>query len=391
MEQEDPKSSDSNLKVNLPEPATSVASTVSIVLDSQPSCCEFAKYKDLLVVGTYNLIEGREGKDQPLVNNVETPPQERTGSVLVFHITEQTAKLLQTKLLSHAVLDLHFSPSDPSIIAVATSVGTVCFFSIDFDNDGFLTPVKTIRVYEPSIMVLSLAYQSSNGSPQIAVSGSDGSIAVFPDTQKKDEVIDSIPAHSFEAWTVALSRHLPRKLAGRSSNASSVALLYSGGDDSALIRHELGTTVSQKNDSRSHYAGVTAIVILPVIDEDKDEEILATGSYDESIRIMTAPGGVLAEKSLGGGIFRISRPFVEDVAQDGGDLRYVVLASCMHAGAKVVQIQRTAGKWSIETIAQFTEHESMNYAGDARASGEGHLFVSTSFYDRKLCVWTLLH
>lgn len=390
MEEENPESSDTKVKINSPESATSVASTVSIILDSQPSCCEFAKYHDLLVVGTYNLIEDQRGKEKPTAEDVQTTPQDRTGSILVFHITEQRAKLLQTKLLSHAVLDLHFSPTDPSLIAVATSVGTVCFFSIDFD-DGVLNPVKTISVYEPSIMILSLAYQSFNGSSQIAVSGSDGSIAVFPDKHKENKVIDSVTAHSFEAWTVALSRQLSRKLAGRSSDASSVTLLYSGGDDSALIRHELGTTVSQKSDRRSHYAGVTAIVVLPVIDEDKDEEILVTGSYDESIRVMIAPGGVLAEKSLGGGIFRISRPFVEDIAQDGGDLRYVVLASCMHAGAKVVQIQRTAGEWSIEVIAQFSEHESMNYAGDVRASGAGHLFVSTSFYDRKLCVWTLPH
>ncbi len=369
----------------------SVASTVSIILDSQPSCCEFAKSHNLLVVGTYNLITGQEAESQPTKEDVETPAQERTGSLLVFEITKQTATLLQTKVLPYALLDLHFSPTDSSIFAVATSAGTVSLFSIDYEHDGALMNFRTITVWDPSVLVLSLAYRDSNGTSQIAVSSSSGSIAVFSDTHIEHELIEPISAHSQEAWTVAWSRQRVQC----DNDIGNELPLYSGGDDSVLLKHDTRIHDSQSRDYKTHAAGVTAIVVLPILHED--QEVLITGSYDEYIRVLLPPSygrrkaTVLAEARLGGGVWRISRPYIDNFAQDREDVKFNVLASCMHAGARVVQIQRAAGTWSIKVIAKFTEHESMNYASDVRASEEGHIFASTSFYDRKLCVWSLPH
>lgn len=65
----------------------------------------------------------------------------------------------------------------------------------------------------------------------------------------------------------------------------------------------------------------------------------------------------------------------------------------MHAGAKILEVRREeGGEWLINISAKFEEHESMNYASDGRprqGSGEleGFTVVSTSFYDKKLCVW----
>lgn len=65
----------------------------------------------------------------------------------------------------------------------------------------------------------------------------------------------------------------------------------------------------------------------------------------------------------------------------------------MHAGAKILEIRRAeGGKWLIKIIAKFVEHESMNYASDGRCiyvggKVDGFVAVSTSFYDKKLCVW----
>jgi diphthamide biosynthesis protein 7 len=371
------------------EPEPNVSSTVSIILDSQPSCCEFAKSHNLLVVGTYNLITGQDAGSQRTETHVETPVQERTGSLLVFRITKQTATLLQTKVLSYAVLDLHFSPTDPSIFAVATSVGTVSFFSIDYEHDGALMNIRTMTVWDPSVLVLSLAYQTLNGTSKIAVSGSSGSIAVISDKHTEPRVIDPVPAHSQEAWTVAWSRQ------GLScdSDLETEPSLYSGGDDSVLLKHDTRVQHSLIRDQKTHTAGVTAIVVLPMLHEG--QEVLITGSYDEYIRVLLPPSHgrskatILAEARLGGGVWRISRPYNDNFAQDEDDTKFNVLASCMHAGAKVVQIRRIVGTWSIEVMAKFTEHESMNYASDVRANEEGHLFASTSFYDRKLCVWSL--
>jgi len=65
----------------------------------------------------------------------------------------------------------------------------------------------------------------------------------------------------------------------------------------------------------------------------------------------------------------------------------------MHAGARIVRIQADddKGDWSIEVLAKFEEHKSMNYGSDAQPEASGYsgprTIVSTSFYDKLLCLW----
>lgn len=71
--------------------------------------------------------------------------------------------------------------------------------------------------------------------------------------------------------------------------------------------------------------------------------------------------------------------------------RYTILASCMHAGARIVEICRDeSGEWSITVLAKFEEHKSMNYGSDVQPHGKNgsvKAIVSTSFYDKLLCLW----
>lgn len=65
----------------------------------------------------------------------------------------------------------------------------------------------------------------------------------------------------------------------------------------------------------------------------------------------------------------------------------------MHAGSRVLRLQNGEddGTWHFDIIAQFTEHQSMNYGCDVQPSqgeeGRMRTVVSTSFYDKLLCVW----
>lgn len=80
----------------------------------------------------------------------------------------------------------------------------------------------------------------------------------------------------------------------------------------------------------------------------------------------------------------------------------------MHAGSRIVRLDRRrssdsegSDEWDFEVLARFEEHESMNYGSDVRplvGNGEGGVgdgvarkgertVVSTSFYDRLMCVW----
>ena len=65
----------------------------------------------------------------------------------------------------------------------------------------------------------------------------------------------------------------------------------------------------------------------------------------------------------------------------------------MHAGARIVEITHTTDDdWSIGVFARLEEHDSMNYASDfvmakdVASSIMKTTIVSTSFYDRRLCV-----
>lgn len=61
----------------------------------------------------------------------------------------------------------------------------------------------------------------------------------------------------------------------------------------------------------------------------------------------------------------------------------------MHAGSRILRLLRDEnGSWSFHVLARFEEHKSMNYGTDVRPSKDSlKTFVSTSFYDKLMCLW----
>lgn len=198
-----------------------------------------------------------------------------------------------------------------------------------------------------------------------------------------------LASHDLEAWTLAFT--------------SDGFGAYSGGDDSALkyicvaenqAYHQAFTVEPQYSisarmswtDKKIHGAGVTAILPLTVSPE---KDLVLTGSYDDHIRLLETHAvgrrTVVAELNLGGGVWRLKR------LDDGSSSGILLLASCMHAGARILRLrQDTDQAWGFEVVAKFEEHKSMNYGSDCQPSldAEGQrVFISTSFYDRLLCLW----
>ena len=73
---------------------------------------------------------------------------------------------------------------------------------------------------------------------------------------------------------------------------------------------------------------------------------------------------------------------------------YTLLASCMHAGSRIVRLEShgSSGEWAFSVLAKFEEHKSMNYGSDVQPvqraqEGGQRTIVSTSFYDKLMCVW----
>lgn len=217
---------------------------------------------------------------------------------LFFSIT------ISTTPTPYAILDLHFSPHDPSLLAVAGSTGCLQFFRLSSitSSTPSLEPLFTYQFFDPSVLALSLAWHPTDAN-KLGVTASDGGVYVVDTTVSIEEALgtgERVLEHELEAWTLSFSHD------GTS--------IYSGGDDASLrfstlaaseeSEEEDAFTPTQWQDRRSHQAGVTAI--LPLASE---ENILITGSYDDNIRVLHVPivgrKQILAEENLEGGVWRL--------------------------------------------------------------------------------------
>ncbi|PSR92326.1 hypothetical protein BD289DRAFT_451807 [Coniella lustricola] len=428
-------------------------------------------------------------------------PQSRNGSVIVFRLEDGKVHLLQTIAQPSAVFDLHFQPQQDTsdVFATVSSTGSISFFRlsppshvVDSTEEGrknVATTISTLRIPDMDEDVLFTYFTwhpTIRGLMSITTASGNILLVQVNDEYQGVRVLNScVLQHSLEAWVVAFS---PPSAAAASSSSSPMReqepyTLFSGGDDSALKYltlnlpsphpQEENTDDDDDDDDaeqeltppfpavtlKDHTAGVTAILPLSLLIPSTSTgpspnstpvalpHLLLTGSYDDTIRLFLIhplhitygmrKASLLAEKNLGGGVWRLSvvgTPSVTtttkvttaqaDAAAETIILNWqvIILASCMHAGTRILRIRgsfeysegeatnETTSTAEIEVLARFEEHKSMNYGSDwsrvesnlylsgtARRDNEkadDHsnrenevVCVSTSFYDRLLCVW----
>lgn len=252
----------------------------------------------------------------------------------------------------------------------------------------------------------------------IAVTTSQGNahiIRLGSDCKAFQSAGEPIISHSLEAWCVAIYPSVSTSH-GQELNNSPPFTLFTGGDDSALkyLTCEIrGGADDDDNDPlevatlfapvtvRGHEAGVTAILPLPLRAGEQGLDLVVTGSYDDHVRVYSIvplhqAGGLrkarlLAEANLGGGVWRLRLIGIQE-GDSGETWRAWFLASCMHAGARIVELRGSGNEaCELEVLGRFEEHKSMNYASDFRP-GDSHgelVCVSTSFYDKLLCLWQI--
>ena len=434
------------------EPSSYTSRTLAEPIAAVAVCPEYPEY---MVVGTYSLLKPDEEGPKPT--------QIRTGSVIVLPL-DATFKpafpgaqppLLAETCLNAAVLDIRFRPSDGSLFGVATSDARMTFFKIVKNANVLarrvemqLTCLGSVTVAEetetgeiPLITAFTwLSHRSAsvetehNASIYIATSEGnarflevDFHIADFQtgptSTVLATPVWTSTPplSHTQEAWTVAAIIDPPAPL---DEPADRIIQLYTftGGDDSALIassiRYRLNTIpppvpgrlksepVHLYTDRKSHTAGVTALLPLASNSLSTTILLLLTGSYDEHVRLFTHPTHkTLLSHNLGGGVWQLQLMHEShhlSPKNNNTTYRTLILASCMHAGARVLRLTYNNNNVdhpataTLDVLAKFTHgHESMVYACAFRreldvetgASNGRYTIVSTSFYDKKVCVW----
>jgi len=287
------------------------------------------------------------------------------------------------------------------MFGVATSTGSIGLYLLTRSPEDDIKIVynKTVQYFAEDIIITAFQWHPVDDS--IGMTLTTGEVCLMP--FKSIDVPDmassgSVVTHDLEAWTLAFS--------------SAGVGVYSGGDDSALKYTDLAenpqhfvkdTHVAEYgdmkrapwSDRKTHGAGVTAI--LPLYSTDDGSTIL-TGSYDDHIRLIHAPTAgrrtVLAELNLGGGVWRLkllNRPWKSRPTENHTSNEVLLLASCMYAGARILSLKKnTDGEWKFEVLARFEEHKSMNYGSDCQPilnKKDQRTFITTSFYDRLLCLW----
>ncbi len=306
-------------------------------------------------------------------------------------------------------------------LGVISSTGTISVYVFQTETH-LLTHIGTHQVFSTDLLVLSFSWCPPLSSIEslLVATLSNGAVhlARFSSDFKSLELLNNkapVNAHAFEAWTCALS--FPR-------SPSNSIRIFTGGDDAHLRLATLDVYPNIESDQeipivleiiqskfKDHEAGVTAVLPLPP--SDLIQEIVLAGSYDDCIRIYTIPFPhphgpktsckLLASRNLGGGVWRL-KLLSAPTYSEGVKLR--VLASCMHAGARILEITMTEdedeGEWRIDILGEVTVHESMCYGCDVQplpTDGVGvdliedmewekvRTCVSTSFYDSLVCVW----
>ncbi|KAK4099941.1 hypothetical protein N658DRAFT_452307 [Parathielavia hyrcaniae] len=408
---------------------TLIRSLRSQILNLPPSCVEFCPaFPSYFLVGTYSLQPESTGAsdiaDMSADANSDTEgdgrparakqPQSRNGSIIAFRLADGNLTHVQTMPQPSALLDLRFNPHEGSrnICAVVSSTATLALFRLSPDKEQPLTHIHTMDItamsrgqIEPEageeILFLSFGWHPSRAD-MMAITTSTGHVyLVHLPMLNGDWELSSIPVttHTLETWCVALSPSLA--VAGQpdeSRETGGVACkVYSGGDDSMLRSRTFTWNEGVVTDalpslaSRGHDAGVTAI--LPLLTQESGHELIVTGSYDEHIRLFSVPPfgkpKQLAESRLGGGVWRLKLIDLDTIPSQDYVWRARILASCMHAGARIVELLETVGgAHQFAVLGRFEEHKSMNYGSDFHPGrGDRLTAVSTSFYDKLLCLW----
>lgn len=329
--------------------------------------CPYDGQRDFFICATYQLEERQP--DEP------DTPAKRKGRLYLYQYDGDADVL--TLCDSHdtpALLDLKWTrrtESEPPLAAAATALGEVCRYRL---IGGKLEPAESVHLDADQDNLLTLAIDWSPmvencATRELIASDSLGKLSLLQLSEAGSlDVVSSWQAHSFEAWTCAFDRCQPNRV-------------YSGGDDMMLHVYDTRCDNVRVLTNRSHGAGVTALLSFGA----DAEHMLATGSYDELLRVfdtrrMRDP---VCEVALGGGIWRIKR---------NAKRPDWLLCANMYHNFSVVQVAKGFGELSV--VAEYFEHSSICYGADwctdeTRVEQDGgvvHVMATCSFYDHKMCV-----
>lgn len=294
---------------------------------NRPPCCVRVTANNV-VLGTYALEDGK-----------------RVGSVDMYKLVNNELKFCLLRE-TPAVLDLKVSPIESTMLVLCHSTGDIILWRVC----DTLEKIATHKLCDDIITSISFKH---DGRHVLATFSSGASVIVNIMSGSQEQLTER---HELECWTGAF---------GSAPNYEHI--VFTGGDDSKLIAHDLRTAEKVWAASRHHDAGVT--LILPAHpDWSSEPHKLMTGSYDDCVRILDIRNTAkeIYKSNLGGGVWRL---------QPGSK---GILACCMYDGARILDSEAKVHRYFKG------HHESICYGGDWSAD----CVVTCSFYDRVVQVWT---
>ncbi|XP_029168154.1 diphthine methyltransferase isoform X2 [Nylanderia fulva] len=310
--------------------------------------CPTEPFRDILVCGTYKLIERKEGsKEEDAEENAKEEKCKRTGRIYLFRVADGGKLQILQRIDTSGVLDMKWTHTEDNriLLAVVDSNGYLRVYELkEKESETKLQLIAEERIgdNDDDVIALSLDWSTggciscaSHSNPRIAVSDSQGRISHFAWRENNQLIKDfTLPAHEFQAWIVAF-------------DYCNDNIFYSGGDDNKFLTFDTRTGSVPVLCNRKHTSGVTSIrsnAIKPFL--------LATGSYDEILRLWDKRNlkQPTSETNLNGGIWRLKwDPFAHQY----------LFAACMYEGFKIVNCDN-----DVSTIGYYNKHCGLAYGCD---------------------------
>jgi diphthamide biosynthesis protein 7 len=208
---------------------------------------------------------------------------------------------------------------------------------------------------------LSLALDCNSSTNSICSSYSDGKVLVF--SVERAEPMAKFKVSEYEAWTCAFDRWNEN-------------LVYSGADDGGFCGWDIRSAEPAFRNLKSHSeSGVVSVQSSPFT-----EHIVATGGYDEKLRIWDARKGFSSEMQ------------VSKIAPNGGVWKikwhphdsHTLGIACMYAGLKIIRLK---DDYSITEESHFAPNENSLVYGVDWNRCDSNILASCSFYDKRLRIW----
>ncbi|KAI5966151.1 uncharacterized protein KGF55_000460 [Candida pseudojiufengensis] len=323
-----------------------------------PPCCLRIHPEDTsrIYIGTYKL---------------ETETGEKHGSLDYFKYDNENndLKLIQSIPTNSAILDIKFNPKNSNQLISGHSDGCILIWKINEEN---IELDQTVVIDKDSC--ITSIFFNPNITNQLLITFTNGYSQIFDLINQSQNWLDN--SHELECWTGSFGE------LGELTN-----VVYTGGDDSQLIAHDLRTSNSIWNLKRGHDAGIVSILSPNPNWNSSRGNYLYTGSYDDHLRIWDLrcidsknPNLIdgyipkkLYEENLNGGVWRLIPSTIDNR----------MLSCCMYDGARIINNDSTTFK--VDRYFK-GDHESICYGGDWSFDGK---FVATcSFYDHVVQIWS---